>query len=182
MSLVEKAKKKARDAALEKKRVEEAEAKSEAYLKSSLATITRRVLSGLREFHGVKTKAGTLRLVRKQKKPYDKTVAVLRLLPPKEKPIDLLYVEAAIERGTRDYSDDCRNIPYTEAVVKLFVKETNGRSRDDWAPYHPNPAIWGLGLGMKEYFSTYFYNWDDDKFKGKMDEVVEWISPLFGEK
>lgn len=180
MSLVEKAKKKARDAAIKKTKEAEAEAQSEAYLKASLATITRRVLGSLREFHGVKTKKGILRLVRKQKKPYDKTVAVLRLIPKKEAPIDLLYVEAAIERGTRDYSDDCRNVPYTESVVKVFVKETNGRSRDlDWAPYHPNPACWGLGL--KEYFSTYFYNWDDDKFKSKMDEVVEWISPLFNE-
>jgi hypothetical protein len=183
MSLVEKAKKKAQEVADQKKKEEEAEAKFSENLKTSLAKMTRQVLSGLRELHGVKTKKGTLRLVRKQKKPYNTTVAVLRLIRPKDQEsIDLLYVDVAIESGTRDYSDDCRDVPYTESIVKVYVKETNSRSRDsyDWGPYHPNYGVWGLGL--KEFFSTYFYSWDDDKFKTKMDEIAEWISPLFSEK
>jgi len=181
MSLVEKAKKKAQEVSDQKKKEAEAEAKFAANLKTSLAKITRQVLSGLRELHGVKTKRGTLRLVRKQKKPYDKNVAVLRLIRPKDQgTVDLLYVDAAIESGYRDYSDDCRDVPYTEVVVSVYVKETNKRNQYDWGAYHPNPAVWGLGL--KEFFSTHFYNWSDDKFKEKMDGVAEWISPLFSEK
>ena len=183
MSLVQKAKKKAKEAADKKKQEEKAEADSTAHLKEILAKITRRVLSGLREFHGVKTKQGTLRLVRKQKKPYDKTVAVLRLIPKKDwAPTDLLYVESSIESGCRDYSDDCRNIPYTEAIVRVYVKETNSRSSNsfDYGPYHPNYAVWGLGL--RDSFSTHFYSWDDEEFSERIDEIAEWISPLFDEK
>lgn len=179
MSLVEKAKKKAEFDAKKKREEEDAEARSAAYLKNSLAKITRQVLAGLREFHGEKTKYGTIRLVRKQKKPYNKNVAVLRLIRPKEGNVDLLQVDAAIESGTRDYSDDCRNIPYTEAVVSVYVKETVSRSDDRWGygPFSPNPVV--KGLGLKEWFSIYVHNWDDDKSKEKLEEVAEWIAPLF---
>lgn len=176
MSLVEKAKKKAKEEIEKKKKEADAEANFKDALQKSLTSITRQIMSGLREFHGVKTKHGTLRLVRKQKKPYDKTVGVLRLIRPKNQgTVDLLHITAGIESGTRDYSDDCRNEPYTESVVRIFVKETNRRNDFDWY-YHPNPAVWGMGL--RDQFGTYTTNWSDGPKKA-LDEVADWISPLF---
>lgn len=179
MSLVEKAKKKAVEAEKKKKAEEDAEAKSAAYLKTSLAKITRQVLSGLREFHGVKTKQGTLRLVRKQKKPFNKTVAILRLIRPKgQESVDLLHVDSAIESGTRDYSDDCRDIPYTESTCSFYVKETNTRNDPyDYGPRYANPAV--RGVGLTDHFYESVHNWNDDDLQKKLEKVAEWLAPIF---
>lgn len=178
MSLVEKAKKKAQEADAEKKREAENDLASKKYLQDSLAKISKEVLAGLKEFHNVKTNQGTLKLIRKRTTRPTKTIANLRLTnrPNKADDLDLLFVDAAIESGTRDYDDDCRNVPYTEAIVSIYVKNPPTDDRFSYAPTC-NGAV--KALGLTTYFGEFIHNWNDDEIPEKLEKVAEWLAPLF---
>src|SRR5690348_4042989 len=106
MSLLEKAKKVAKAVDEQEKKAAESEAASRKYLQDSLAKMTKEVLAGLKEFHGVKTKHGTLKLIKKRVERGN-TIATLRLTDRKSgyEDTDILHIDAAIESGERDYSD-----------------------------------------------------------------------------
>jgi len=179
MSLLDKAKKTAKAVDDQKKKEVENEAASRKYLAESLEKITKGVLAGLKEFHGVKTKHGTLKLIKKRVER-GKNVATLRLTDRSSgyEDTDILYIDAAIESGERDYSDDCRNIPYTEAVVSMYVKKTSADSYP-YGPTHYNLAV--RGLGLSDFFGEYVHNWDGDELPKKLEKVAEWLAPLFRE-
>lgn len=87
-------------------------------------------MKGLKEFDGVETKEGTLRVTTSKCGMHH---AAIRLIH-KTYEEDLLFIDSKIESGERDYSDDCRNIPYTEATVTIdrpFVNpERNWNTQD----------------------------------------------------
>lgn len=180
MSLLEKAKKVAQTVDEQKKQKEANEIATRNFLKESLNEIAKEVLAGLKEFHGAKTKQGTLKLIRKRVERGD-TIATLRLVdrPGGFDDTDLLFIDAAVESGYRDYSDDCRNEPYTEAVVSIYVKNPPTDERFSYAPTR-NGAVQALGLST--LFSEYIRNWDQDSLQEKLEKVAEWIAPLFSEK
>lgn len=180
MSLLEKAKKTAQAADKQKQQEEENDQASRKYLRESLEKISKGVLAGMKEFHNAKTKQGTLKLIRKRVER-GSTIATLRLTdrPNKFDDLDLLFIDAAIESGERDYSDDCRNIPYTEACVSIYVKNPPTDERFSYAPTC-NGAVKALGLAT--YFGEYVRNWDDEELPKKLEKVAEWIAPLFSEK
>lgn len=179
MSLLDKAKKTAKAVDDQEKKAAENEIASRKYLSESLEKITKGVFAGLKEFHGVKTKRGTLKLVRKRVERGN-TVGSLRLTdrPNEAESIDLLIIDAAIESGERDYADDCRNIPYTEAVVSIYVKNPPTDERFSYAPTC-NYAV--RSLGLTTYFGEYVRNWDDNDLPKKLEKVAEWLAPLFRE-
>jgi len=175
MSLVEKAKKKAREAEEAKAKEEKQKEETRKILDKTLGKLTKEVINGLKEFNGVKTKHGTLKFSRKTN---GKQVAILKLLGPDSRTVDvdLLYVDASIESGYRDYSDDYRNVPYTEASVRIHTKERRPNGNYD---YYPNYEL--NGLGLREYYGS-ISHYDDERMKKLLEEVAEWMSPLFGSK
>lgn len=179
MSLLDKAKKTAKEADDQKKKEAASEASFRKSLAESLEKISKGVLAGLREFNGVETKHGTLKLIKKRVER-GPNIATLRLTNRKAgyDDIDILYIDAAIESGERDYSDDCRNVPYTEAIVSMYVKKT---SSDSWpyGPSHYNLAV--KGLGLSDFFGEYVHNWNDDELPKKLEKVAAWLAPLFRE-
>lgn len=183
MSLLEKAKQAAQKADNEQIRAKEAEISAAKYLQECLTKSSKAILEGLKEFHNAKTNKGTLKLVR-NKQPtagqHGNTLATLRLThrPSEVEDLDLLYVDAVIESGTRDYADDCRNIPYTEAVVRIYVKNPPTDERFSYAPTC-NGAV--KALGLKTYFSLHITNWDEKEIPKKLEEVADWLVPLFRE-
>lgn len=179
MSLLDKAKKAAQAADDQRKKEEANEIATKKFLQESLTKITKGVLDGLKEFHGTKTKRGTLKLIRKRVERGD-NIATLRLTNRTDggEDTDLLFIDAAIESGYRDYSDDCRNVPYTEAVVSIYVKNPPTDDRFSYAPTC-NGAV--RALGLQTYFGEYIRNWDDDSLPEKLEKVAEWIAPLFRE-
>lgn len=180
MSLLEKAKKTAKEVDDQKKREEDNEIATKKFLRESLKKISKGVLDGLKEFNGAKTKRGTLKLIRKRVER-GTNIATLRLTDRTDggDDTDLLFIDAAVESGYRDYSDDCRNEPYTEAIVSIYVKNPPTDERFSYAPTC-NGAV--RALGLQTHFSEYIRNWDDDTLQEKLEKVAEWISPLFSEK
>jgi hypothetical protein len=176
MSLVEKAKKKAREAEKAKEQEEKSKADTRDALNRSLAKLTKEVIAGLREFNDVAVKGGTLKFTRKTN---GKQIATLKLVRPKSSMImdvELLQIEASVESGYRDYSDDCRNEPYTEASVRVSTPEPR---HDNYGNPYPN---YGLNsAGLRSYYGS-VRNWDDEEVKKLLDEVAEWLSPLFASK
>jgi hypothetical protein len=185
MSLLEKAKKTAKEFDDQKKKEKDNEEASRKYFKESLEKISKNVLNGLKEFHNVKTKKGTLKLIRKRTTKPTNTIAWLRLVdrPGKQEDLDLLLIDAAIESGERDYADDCRNIPYTEAIVSIYVDNPPTDERFSYAPTY-NGRV--KGLGLTTFFSVNIRNWDSEETTGtvaeKLEEVAKWIAPLFSEE
>lgn len=182
MSLLDKAKKKAQEADDEKKKEAAREVAFHKALSDSLEKISKGVLAGLKEFNNVETKQGTLKLVKK-KVATNKNIAVLKLTDRKSDypDTDILYIDAAIESGYRDYSDDCRNEPYTEAIVSMYVKRTvSDSSTWSYGPTHYNPAV--RGLGLSDSFGEYVRHWDADDLQKKLEKVAEWLAPLFRDK
>jgi hypothetical protein len=179
MSLLEKAKQSAKAADEQKKKEEANEIATKKFLQESLTKISKGVLDGLKEFHGAKTKRGTLKLIRKRVERGD-TIATLRLTNRTDggDDTDLLFIDAAVESGYRDYSDDCRNVPYIEAIVSIYVKNPPTDERYSYAPTC-NGAVKGLGLST--YFAEFIRNWDQDSLPEKLGKVAEWIAPLFRE-
>ncbi len=179
MSLLEKAKASAKAADEQQKKDSANEVATQKFLRESLAKITKDVLNSLKEFHGVKTKKGTLKLIRKRVERGD-TVATLRLTNRTDggDDTDLLFIDAAVESGYRDYSDDCRNEPYIEAIVSIYVKNPPTDERYSYAPTC-NGAV--RGLGLETHFSQFIRNWDQDSLNEKLEKVADWIAPLFRE-
>jgi len=179
MSLLEKAKQTAKAIDDQKKKEEANEAATRKFLSESLEKISKDVLAGLKEFHGVKTKHGTLKLIKKRSER-STTIANLRLtdLPSGGESFDILHIDAAIVSGVRDYADDCRDVPYTEAIVSIYVKNPPTDERFSYAP----TCNWAVkGLGLSTYFGEYIRNWDDKELPQKLEKVAEWLSPLFRE-
>lgn len=181
MSLLEKAKQTAKAVDDQKKKEAENEAASKKALAEALEKITKGVLAGLKEFHGVKTKHGTLKLIKKRVERGN-TIATLRLTSRDAdheiEDVDILHIDAAIESGERDYGEGCNNIPYTEAVVSIYVKNPPTDDRFSYAP----TCNWAVkGLGLYTHFGEYIRNWDDEELPKKLEKVAEWLSPLFRE-
>lgn len=180
MSLLEKAKKIAKAADDEKKREAEREIAAKKFHQESLKEISKAVLAGMKEFHGAKTKQGTLSLIKKRTTVPSETIANLRLIdrPNGAESIDLLYIDAAIKSGTRSYADDCRDIPYTEATVSIYVKLPPTDERLSYAP----TRNWQVqSVGLTSYFSEYVTHWNKDDLQKKLEKVAEWLVPLFRE-
>lgn len=179
MSLLEKAKKaaKAADDQLAKDKANEISAAK--YFKDSLEKISKDVLAGLKEFNNVKTPKGTLKLVKKRN-PNDKTIANLRLVkrPYDQEDLDLLFIDAAIESGVRDYADDARDIPYKEAVVSIYVKNPPTTDTFSYAPTCNGPV---KALGLTTFFGEYIHNWNEKELPQSLEKVADWLVPLFRE-
>lgn len=176
MSLVEKAKKKAREAEKAKEQEDKAKADTKAALNKSLTKLIKEVNAGLKEFNEVGVRGGTLKFVRRTK---GKQIATLKLVRPKSSAImdvELLQIEASIESGYRDYADDCRNIPYIEASVRV---STPSPRADNYGNPYPDYTL--SGLGLHSYYGS-VRNWDEEEVKKLLDEVAEWLSPLFASK
>lgn len=179
MSLLDKAKKVAKEADAEKKREVEREVSAKNYHQESLATLTKAVLTGMKDFHNAKTNKGTLKLAKKRT-PSDKTIAHLRLTerPNKAEDIDLLHIDAAIESGTRSYCEGYENEPYTEAAVTVYVKLPTPDVRMSYAP----TKNWQVSsVGLSSFFSEYVTMWNKDDLAKKLEKVAEWLAPLFQE-
>lgn len=179
MSLLDKAKKLAKEADAEKRREAEREVAAKNYHQESLETLIKAVLNGMKEFHNAETNKGTLKLVKKRLNN-DKTIAYLRLTdrPDKAEDIDLLYIDAAIESGTRSYCEGYENQPYTEAVVTVYVKLPPTSKLLEYAP----TRNWQVGsVGLSSFFSEYVTMWNKDDLTKKLEKVAEWLAPLFQE-
>lgn len=180
MSLLEKAKKIAKEADDEKKREEEREVAAKKWRQESLEEISKAVLTGMKEFHNAKTKQGTLKLIKKRVERPTKTIANLRLTdrPNSAEPIDLLYIDAAIESGTRSLCEGYENEPYTEAAVTIYVKLPPTDERLSYAP----TRNWQVqSVGLTSFFSEYVTHWNKDELPKKLEKVAEWLAPLFRE-
>lgn len=179
MSLLDKAKQSAKKADDEKKQKVEREIAAKNYDKESLATLTKLVLESVKELNNAKTNKGTLKLVKKRTTT-DKTIANLRLVnrPDKGEDIDLLYIDAAIESGTRSWGEGCENEPYTEAAVTVYVKQPPTSERYSYAPTR-NWAV--ASVGLSSHFSEYITMWNKDDLPKKLEKVAEWLAPLFQE-
>lgn len=180
MSLLEKAKKIAKEADDQKKREMENEIAAKKFHQESLAEISQTVLIGMKEFHNAKTKQGTLKLVKKRTTAPTKTIANLRLTgrPNGAEDIDLLFVDAAIISGTRSYAEGCEDIPYTEATISVYVKLP---PTDDRLSYAPTRNWQVQSVGLNTHFSEYFNHWNKDKYTEKLEKIAEWLAPLFRE-
>jgi hypothetical protein len=175
MSLVERAKKKARDDAEAKEKEAKAKIDFQNAIQEALTDLSKEVLGKLKEFHNVKCRFGTLKLEKKKDRIRPHSVLKLVRDTVKAEEIELLLIESRIESGTRDYSDDCRDVPYTEAVVNIFTQDRDRlRSRQDRMYIPANE----FGL---QSFSTYATNWND-RVEKSLEEVADWLAPLFSSK
>lgn len=179
MSLLEKAKKLAKEADTEKKREVEREITAKNYHQESLAELSKLVLGYMKEFHNAETNKGTLKLSKK-KNSNSKTIATLRLVnrPAKAEDIDLLFIDAAIESGTRSLCEGYENEPYTEAAVTVYVKLPPTTDRYSYAP----TRNWEVqSVGLTSFLSEYVTMWNKDDLTKKLEKVAEWLAPLFQE-
>jgi hypothetical protein len=173
MSLLERARQKALADQTAKEKAEQAERAQKESLNRNLATYSEKLLDGLHEFHGIETKHGTLFL---QRKVFQDQIAVLTLVKPGTHGanIDLLYIKASIVSGERDYSDDCRNMPFTEAQVSICTEHV----KDMLKTRHTYHRLECVGLqGFNETIS----HWNDDVSK-TLGKVADWLAPLFTTK
>ena len=166
MSLLDRAKQKARTDQSAKEKEERLKKEQREFLDKALVKLSKDILTGLQEFHKVETRFGTLKLVRKKN---INQIAVLKLAKSNGPDLDLLYIKASVVSGFRDYSDDCRNEPFTEAQVTL---STEGREDALSYQYH---RLEGVGLRS---FHGYVTNWNDNVTK-TLGEVADWLAPLF---
>lgn len=179
MSLLEKAKQAAQKADNDKKKAVEREVAAKNYHQESLAELSKLVLSSMKEFHNAETNKGTLKLSKK-KNSNDKTIATLKLVdrPDKAEDITLLFIDAAIESGTRSYCEGYENEPYTEAAVTVYVKLPPTTERYSYAP----TRNWEVSsVGLESHFSEYVTMWNKDDLPKKLEKVAEWLAPLFQE-
>ncbi len=179
MSLLDKAKKLAKEADNQRKREEENEISARKFRQDSLESISKAVLLGMKEFHNAKTNKGTLKLVKKRTTVPTETIANLRLTNrPSGEDIDLLFIDAAIVSGARSYGEGCEDIPYTEATVTIYVKNPPTDERFSYAP----TRNWEVqSVGLTTYFHEYITHWNEDKLPEKLEKVAEWLAPLFQE-
>lgn len=158
MSLVKKAKEKAKE---EKKAQIKKEQNVEVMVKKlndDLEVITKKVITGLKEFHDVECRYGTLKFARVKSGPH---IGVLSLLPLDVKygqKIDVLYVSAKIESGVRDYSDEY-HAEYTEAAVTVSSGSARNLSMFSLRPF-------------QEYVTLYIT-------EVSLERIADWLSGLF---
>lgn len=160
MSLVELAKKKAEAEKKAEKEKADRKAEERNHLETHLKKLTSKVMKGLKEFDKVQTKEGIL-VVTKSK--VGMHYAAIRLLH-KSYEEDLLFVDAKITSGYTDYSDDCRNIPYTDAAVTIerpFMNPEKNWDRQD----------------VRGNFHTYITKLE--KVDEELEKVAEFLSKLF---
>ena len=143
MSLLERAKQTAQAADEQKEKEVAAKKRLMDECNAARDKLLQDVVVGLKEFDNVECNAGVLKLIIGEEiagTPYD---AILSLDRSKRSMsnVHVLYVTARVESGTADYSDDCRGVPYTEAVVRAYngkeqkrhVNKHYMRSNDDRA-------------------------------------------------
>lgn len=175
MSLVERAKNKAREDAIAKEKEAQAKIDFQNAMQKALAELSKDVMDKLKEFDGVKTRFGTLKLEKKRDRIRPLTILKLVRDNVKQEELDLLVIESRIESGTRDYADDCRDVPYTEAVVNIFTQD-----RDPLRSRHDRMYIPANTFGLQSFF-TYATNWND-RVQKSLEEVADWLAPLFSSK
>lgn len=180
MGLLDRAKKTANKNKTERDREQDRERLAAKERQSLLGRLRRAALAGMREFDGVPCKTrygngkGTLRLVTgKRGQGFPDRVAILVLNRGKDvEPEDLLYVYAGIESGVFDGSDDCRNIPYTEARVKIATP-------NDSEPYRG--ADHRRSCEIPAWFAKSATEEGDGERSVKvlLENVADYLSPLF---
>lgn len=165
MSLLKIAKEKA---AAERKAEEDKkdqEIKLKLDLQNSLKEITSKVLDAISEFDGVTCKSGVLKLNRRSEHDQLATLHLISNIGLIDEV--LLYIHSAVVSGTWDASDDCRDIPYTEARVSIYSPEKrtdhNGR----------NYGYGTLQGCLSENITCL------DKVENSLKKVAEYLSPLF---
>lgn len=135
MSLIDLAKAKAQaDLEAEANKAENERKLWQSY-QDDLNTLWNAVIDGLHEFHNEECNGGILQLV-----TGDSKLAVLKIVSGVQDRT-ILTIEGKIVSGTFDGSDDCRDIPYTEARVIISsplerVQNFNGwASRSEYSEY-----------------------------------------------
>jgi hypothetical protein len=119
MNLLEKTKAKAKEIADKKAEEKAAEVRQLSHLEAALRLLSDKTMEALETLDGVKCKGGKLRILTSQDAWFGGTqyLAIIDLSKSRNCNQHLVFVKARIETGTRDYSDDCRNEPYTEATI-----------------------------------------------------------------
>jgi hypothetical protein len=159
----------AREKAAAERKAEEDKKEQESKLKidlqNSLKEITAKVLDAMSEFGGVICKSGVLELNRRS--VYDQLVTLHLISNIGLIDEVILYVHSAVVSGTWDASDDCRDIPYTEARVSIYSPE----KRTDH-----NGHNYGYGT-LQGHLSVNITSLD--KVDDSLKKVAEYLSPLF---
>lgn len=132
-SLAAKAKQKAKELDAKKSEEERIEKRFSDRLQEQLVVLKAKTMKALRTLNGEKCSKGTINLLTGTKAWYcgDQYLAILELDRGEYvTPANLVLVKAGIQSGTTDMSDDCRNIPYTDAFVSLRNECKRGGDRD----------------------------------------------------
>jgi hypothetical protein len=180
MSLLEKAKKLAKEADDQKKREADNEIAASKFRQESLESLSKAALAGLKELHNAKTNNGTLKLVKKRPGSTGITIANLRLTdrPNQLEDVELLFIDASIKSGSRSYGEGCEDIAYTEATVEIYVKNPPTSERFGYA----QTKNWQVSsLGLATHFHEYVTHWNEKELPKKLEKVAEWLAPLFRE-
>ena len=180
MSLLDKAKKLAKDADDQKQREAENEIAASQFRQESLESLSKATLQGLKELHNAKTPKGTLKLVKRRANDLGITIAKLRLTnrPDNAEDIDLLLINASIKSGRRSYGEGCEDIPYTEATVEIYVQNPPTSELYSYAA----TKNWQVaGLGLSTHFHESLTHWNEKELPQKLEKVAEWLAPLFRE-
>jgi hypothetical protein len=170
MLLLERAKQTAR-AADEKKEKEEAEKKR--FLEACHATkneMLQQVIAGLAEFNDVECHAGRLKLLvdtHALGQRYD-AIMVLDRSKYSRTSAYLLFIDAGVEHGVADYSDDCRGVAYIEPFVRAYNEKEN------------------MSVALKNDRAGLFRFTDSVSGEGNVDRllvrIADYLAPLFSKK
>lgn len=118
-----------------------------------LTELWNRVLAGLEEFDGVVCSGGQFKLCVDF---YGKS-AVLRLEHGNDSDADaILNISAKITSGTYDASDDCRDIPYTEARVTIESPSLRNNRWEYSESLRDLDKVQDVLKKTAEYLSKYF--------------------------
>lgn len=168
MSLVDKAKQKAKELDAKKAEEERAEKAFRNSLEEQLVVLKAKTMKALRPLNGEQTTQGTLKLLTGQKawRGGEQYLAILELDVGKHTvPATIVLVKAGIQSGTTDMSDDCRDIPYTDAYVSLR-NDTKMMGDRDRA---------GLRF-LNEYASS------EENLDKILEKLSEHLAPLFSSR
>jgi hypothetical protein len=163
-SLVDKAKAKAKEAAAKKEAEAKAEREGNASLHAALKPLAKQAMEAIDPLHGVKVKGGRLKVLTGQDAWFCGTqyLAIIALDEGHKDhmPQYLVFVKAAIESGTADYSDDVRGVPWTSAMVSFD-------SQPQCYAYKERNRWFGASAT------------DSEHLEKALDKLAEHLSPLF---
>ncbi len=143
MSLLDKAKAKAKEKA--DKKAAEAQAKEEESkrLHKALKPLAKKAMEALQPLDGAKCKGGKFRLLTGSEAWFCGTqyLAILDRVDSryKDRVEHIVFIKAAVESGTTDMSDDVRDVPWTSPMV-TFASQVQCYAYNEANPYFRTSA------------------------------------------